>query len=88
MFGLQESERRSSIVYFTDGQTRLAMKQVAGGEKPNINHYAVKVPTLDHSKVTSGLPALGATLLPASEESKNAIRFADPDGLIVELWPK
>jgi catechol 2,3-dioxygenase-like lactoylglutathione lyase family enzyme len=88
MFGLQESERRSSIVYFTDGQTRLAMKQVAAGEKPNINHYAVKVPKLDHSKVTSGLPALGATLLPASEESKNAIRFADPDGLIVELWPK
>lgn len=88
MFGLHEAERRSGIVYFTDGATRLALKQVATGETPNIHHYAVKVPKLDHPKVTSGLTALGATLLPASDESKSAIRFADPDGLVVELWPK
>jgi len=87
MFGLRESGRRSGIVYFSDGETGLALKQTAEGEKPNIHHYAVKVSKLDRAKVTSGLTALGATILPASEESKDAIRFADPNGLIVELWP-
>ncbi len=87
MFGLKESGRRSGVVYFSDGETGLALKQTAGDEKPNIHHYAVKVPKLDRSKVTNGLTALGATLLPADDESKHAIRFADPDGLIVELWP-
>jgi catechol 2,3-dioxygenase-like lactoylglutathione lyase family enzyme len=86
MFGLRESSRKSGVVYFSDGETRLALKQVAEGEKANIPYYAVKVPNLDHSKITNGLKALGASVLPAAE-SKDAIRFADPDGVVVELWP-
>jgi catechol 2,3-dioxygenase-like lactoylglutathione lyase family enzyme len=87
MFGLTESKRTSGVTYFSDGATRLALRQTAPNEKPNIHHYAVKVPAFDRARMTRGLAALGATVQPAAEESKHAIRFADPDGLIVELWP-
>jgi catechol 2,3-dioxygenase-like lactoylglutathione lyase family enzyme len=86
MFGLRESERRAGVVYFSDGETKLALKQVAQGEKPNIPHFAAKVRGLNSSRVKNGLVALGARL-ETCEESKHAIRFADPDGLVVELWP-
>jgi catechol 2,3-dioxygenase-like lactoylglutathione lyase family enzyme len=86
MFGLTEQPKTSDVLYFSDGTTRLGLTQTAAGEKPNIHHYAVKVPPFDRSKVERGLTALGATVQ-ASEESKHAIRFSDPNGLIVELWP-
>ena len=86
MFGLTNAKRESGIVWFSDGATRLALKQVGANEKPNIHHYAVRVPAFDRAKIASGLTALGAKVQ-AVEESRHAIRFADPDGLVVELWP-
>jgi catechol 2,3-dioxygenase-like lactoylglutathione lyase family enzyme len=87
MFGLKVARRSAGVVYFSDGETELALKQVAAGEKPNIHHYAVKVPAFDHAKVSRGLTALGAVVTPAKDEAPHILRFADPDGLIVELWP-
>lgn len=86
MFELGEPDRRDGTVYFSDGRTRLGLKQAYAGEAPNIHHYAVKVRPFDKPKLIDGLSALGAEILPVDDEQREIVRFADPDRLIVELW--
>jgi catechol 2,3-dioxygenase-like lactoylglutathione lyase family enzyme len=87
MFGLVSVEKSAGAVYFSDGKTRLGLRQVAAGEVPNIHHYAVKVKAFNRTKLVRELGALGATVQPHSEGSRHAIRVQDPEGLILELWP-
>jgi len=86
IFGLKVSERRKGIVFFS-GETRLGLTQAPAGEAPGVHHYAVKVPAFDRAKLSDGLRGIGATILPIGEENKKALRFSDPDGLVVEFWP-
>jgi catechol 2,3-dioxygenase-like lactoylglutathione lyase family enzyme len=71
-------------VWFQIGDTRLGLEQVADGQKPHIEHFAVKVARFDRASVASGLAKLGATVIPVTEES-GVLRFRDPLGITVEL---
>jgi catechol 2,3-dioxygenase-like lactoylglutathione lyase family enzyme len=87
MFGLSPERTQSGLVYFTDGKTRLGLQQAAADAAPAIHHYAVKVKPFDKVKLSRQLRALGATVLPHADGSRLSIRVADPEGLIVEMWP-
>ena len=91
IFGLKLAERRAGVAYLVNDRmsdpTRLALKQCAAGEAPNIHHVAVRVPKFDRSKMSASLQTLGAKILPAPEQPERILRFADPDGIIVEFWP-
>jgi catechol 2,3-dioxygenase-like lactoylglutathione lyase family enzyme len=71
-------------VWFQIGDTRLGLEQVAEGQKPHIEHFAVKVARFDRASVASGLAKLGANVIAVTEES-GVLRFRDPLGITVEL---
>ncbi len=71
-------------VWFQIGDTRLGLEQAQPGQKPHIEHFAVKVAAFDRAAVIAGLTRLGARLLPSPDEA-DILRFRDLDGLTVEL---
>jgi catechol 2,3-dioxygenase-like lactoylglutathione lyase family enzyme len=62
--------------------TRLGLEQTAGGVR--IAHYAIRVAPFDRQTVTRRLGELGVRVLPVPDEP-DVLRFADPDGITVEL---
>jgi catechol 2,3-dioxygenase-like lactoylglutathione lyase family enzyme len=80
----QEAAREGGRVWFQIGDTRLGLQQAVGGQKPRIEHYAVKVAPFDRNAVVAGLGALGAKVLPSPDEP-GAIRLTDLDGISFEL---
>jgi catechol 2,3-dioxygenase-like lactoylglutathione lyase family enzyme len=64
--------------------TRVGLEQTAGAVR--IAHYAVRVAAFDREKLMYRLSELGARVLPAPDEP-GVIRFADLNGIIVELRP-
>jgi len=66
--------------------TRIALQQVAAGEKPTIAHYAIKVASFDRTVLTTRLRELSAEILPSTDEP-DVVRFRDNNGIIVELRP-
>ena len=82
----QEAQRTNTPerVWFQIGDTRLGLEQVQPGQKPHIEHFAVKVAAFDTDSVRAGLAALGAQLMPAPDEP-GVLRFRDLNGIIVEL---
>jgi catechol 2,3-dioxygenase-like lactoylglutathione lyase family enzyme len=64
--------------------TRIALQQVAAGEKPTIAHYAIKVAAFDRNALTTRLRELSAEILPSTDEP-DVVRFRDNNGIIVEL---
>jgi hypothetical protein len=62
--------------------TRVGLEQTQGGVR--IAHYAVRVAPFDRQTLTNRLRELGARILPAPEEP-DVVRFADDNGIIVEL---
>jgi catechol 2,3-dioxygenase-like lactoylglutathione lyase family enzyme len=71
-------------VWFQIGDTRLGLEQVADGQKPHIEHFAVKVARFDRASVATALSKLGANVIAAADES-GVLRFRDPLGISVEL---
>jgi predicted enzyme related to lactoylglutathione lyase len=71
-------------VWFQIGDTRLGLEQAAAGQKPHIEHFAIKVSPFDRGAITTALTKLGATVNPAPDEA-TILRFRDPFGLSVEL---
>jgi hypothetical protein len=62
--------------------TRLGLEQTAGAVR--IAHYAIRVAPFDRQTVTRRFAQLGVRVLPAADEPE-VIRFADDNGIIVEL---
>jgi catechol 2,3-dioxygenase-like lactoylglutathione lyase family enzyme len=87
LFGLSPQSTKYGLTYFSDGKTRLGLQQAAAGAVPAIHHYAVKVKAFDKVQLRRQLVALGATVLPHTDGSRHSLRLADPEGLVVELWP-
>ena len=56
----------------------------AAGGVPRIGHYAIKVAPFNRAAVTARLQELGAKLLPSPDEP-DGLRFADNNGIVVEL---
>ena len=77
-------EKSPERVWFQIGDTRLGVEQAQPGQKPHIDHFAIKVAAFDRSAVTAGLTKLGARVIPSSDES-DVLRFRDLDGITLEL---
>ncbi len=77
-------EQNPERVWFQIGDTWLGVEQARSGQKPDIEHFGIKVAAFDRRAVTAGLEKLGAQILAAPEEQM-AFRFRDHNGIIVEL---
>lgn len=77
-------EKAPERVWFQIGETRLGLEQAAPGQKPHIEHFAIKVAPFDRRAVTAGLTALGAQIV-ASPDEPDVLRLRDRDGITVEL---
>jgi catechol 2,3-dioxygenase-like lactoylglutathione lyase family enzyme len=77
-------EKTPERVWFQIGDTRLGLERAQPGQKPHIEHFAIKVAAFDRSVVTAGLAKLGAQVIPSVDEA-DVIRFRDLDGISLEL---
>jgi predicted enzyme related to lactoylglutathione lyase len=71
-------------IWFQIGDTRLGLEQAQRGQKPRIEHFAVKVAAFDRDAVVAGLRKLGAEVV-ASPDEAGVVRFRDPNGISAEL---
>ncbi len=62
--------------------TRLGLEQTTGPVR--IAHYAIRVAPFDRQTVTTRLGELGTRVLPSPDEP-DVVRFADDNGIVVEL---
>src|SRR5262249_29934934 len=94
LFGKEWSRNTNpDRVWFQIGGTRLCIQARKTGESPKVDHFCVSVAGYDPATVTAGLKALGAEILPATDEAQDRtrfrdldlLRFKDPNGIIVEL---
>jgi catechol 2,3-dioxygenase-like lactoylglutathione lyase family enzyme len=63
--------------------TRIGLEKAADGV-PRIGHYAIKVAPFNRAAVAARLQELGSKLLPSPDEP-DVFRFADNNGIVVEL---
>jgi len=77
-------DRTTGRAWFQIGDTRLGLQQADAGQKPRIAHFGVKVAPFDSAKVTAGLVALGARIIPSPYET-GVVRMTDPDGISFEV---
>ena len=85
LYGKEATREKSpERVWFQIGDTRLGVEQAQSGQKPHIEHFAIKVAAFDRSVVTAGLTKLGARILPSPDEA-GVLRFRDLDGISLEL---
>ena len=94
LFGNEWSKNSSpDRLWFQVGGTRLGLQRVKPGESPKVDHFCVSVAGYDPAAVTAGLRALGAEIVPATDEAQDRsrfrdldlLRFKDPNGILVEL---
>ena len=64
--------------------TRLGLEEAAPGEAPAIAHYAIAVAPFDRRAFDARLRQLNARLIPSADEP-DVIRFADDNGIVVEV---
>jgi hypothetical protein len=76
-------DRTTGRVWFQIGDTRLGLQQADAGQKPHIAHFGIKVAPFDAQKVTAGVQALGARVVPSPYET-GVVRLIDPDGISLE----
>ena len=62
--------------------TRLGLEQTTGAAR--IAHYAIRVAPFERDALVSQLRELGTRVLPAPDEP-DVLRFADDNGIVVEL---
>jgi catechol 2,3-dioxygenase-like lactoylglutathione lyase family enzyme len=70
-------------VAFQAADTQIVVRPVAAGESAGVERYTIRVAAFDRAKVVKGLAALGA--VPEKKGPAGVVRFADPNGLGVEL---
>ena len=66
-----------------DRNTRIGL-EAAAGQAPTIAHYAIKVAPFDRAALEARLRELQARILPSTDEP-DVVRFADNNGIIVEV---
>ena len=85
LYGKEATREKSpERVWFQIGDTRLGVEQARPGQKPHIEHFAIKVARFDRGAVTAALTKLGARVLPSPEEA-GVLRFQDLDGITLEV---
>jgi hypothetical protein len=66
--------------------TRIGVQPAPNG-KPSIDHFAIKVASLDRAALTTRLNQIGAKILPSADEP-DVVRFLDNNGITVEVRPQ
>jgi catechol 2,3-dioxygenase-like lactoylglutathione lyase family enzyme len=85
LYGKEASRTTSpERIWFHIGDTRLGLEQAQRGQKPHIEHFAVKVAPFDRDAVVAGLRTLGAEVV-ASPDEAGVVRFRDLNGISAEL---
>lgn len=82
-FGKPTREKNPDRAWFTIHKTKLGLQKMAPGEKPHIDHLAVRVIAFDKKATTTKLKAIGVEVLPSTDE--NLLRFKDYNGWGIEL---
>jgi catechol 2,3-dioxygenase-like lactoylglutathione lyase family enzyme len=67
-----------------EGDTRLALEEATPGQAPAIAHYSIKVESFDRRALETRLRDIGARALAGADEP-DVVRFADNNGIIVEV---
>jgi len=81
-----ESPRDSNgrIWFQLERNTRLGLEEASPGVAPAIAHYAIAVAPFARSALETRLREMGARVLPSADEP-DIVRFADNNGIIVEV---
>jgi len=83
-FGMEtQRTKKPERIWFTVAKTRLGLEPVAQGGMPRVAYVAVKCAGFDRRAASEKLKKLGAEIVPS--EDKEAVRFKDPNGLMMEL---
>lgn len=65
-------------------ETSIGLQKLPAGTSARIEHYCIKVRPFDRDKVAAGLRAIGAEVLPSTDEP-SVLRFLDDNRITVEL---
>jgi|RhiMethySRZTD1v2_1073278.scaffolds.fasta_scaffold00121_60 catechol 2,3-dioxygenase-like lactoylglutathione lyase family enzyme len=85
LYGKESSRTANPTrIWFQIGDTRLGLERAQQGQKPHIEHFAVKVASFDRDAVIAGLRKLGAEVVTSPDEA-GVVRFRDPNGISAEL---
>jgi catechol 2,3-dioxygenase-like lactoylglutathione lyase family enzyme len=82
--GERPRDSNGRVWFHLERNTRLGLEEASPTEAPAIDHYAIKVAPFDRSALETRLRELGTRTLAAADESE-VVRFADNDGIIVEV---
>jgi catechol 2,3-dioxygenase-like lactoylglutathione lyase family enzyme len=82
--GVESSRENGRVWLRLANNTRIGLEKASGGRSPSIGHFAIKVRAFDRGAVTARLREFGVTVLPSPDEP-DVLRFADNNGIIVEL---
>jgi catechol 2,3-dioxygenase-like lactoylglutathione lyase family enzyme len=86
VYGARAEGARDSggrVWFNLDRGTRIGLQKAADGP-PRFAHYAIRVAPFDRRAVTARVQELGGKVLPSPDEP-DVLRFADNNGIIVEL---
>jgi catechol 2,3-dioxygenase-like lactoylglutathione lyase family enzyme len=75
--------REKSHVAFAAADTQIVLRAAAAGESPGMERYSMRVSAFDRARVSKALGVLGAKV--EHKGSSGVVRFADPNGLGVEI---
>jgi catechol 2,3-dioxygenase-like lactoylglutathione lyase family enzyme len=64
--------------------TRIGLQPIRAGERPSIDHFAIRVAPYDRAALTTRLREVGAAVLPSPDEP-DVLRFRDKDGITIEI---
>ena len=87
MYGTAAERPRDAngrVWFHLERNTRIGLEEASAAQPPAIAHYAVKVAPFDRSALEARLKDLGSRLLAAPDEP-DVVRFADNNGIIVEV---
>jgi catechol 2,3-dioxygenase-like lactoylglutathione lyase family enzyme len=87
MYGTAAEQPRDAngrVWFHLARNTRLGLEQAAPGQSPSIAHYAITVAPFDRRAFDARLRELKTPVLPSADEP-DVVRFADDNGIIVEV---
>ncbi len=84
-FGAETRTKNPDRVWFTAAKTRLGLQLVRSGQKPEVDHFSIRVAAYDRKRITERLGKLQVEMAPETDEK--LLRFKDSDGIFVELRP-
>ena len=70
-------------MWFAAARTKIGLALVAAGEKPGVQHIAVRVAAFDRRKAMAKLERADVKVVPSDEDQM--VRFRDPNGLLMEI---